>query len=104
AGAALALVTAGLLAGVTGGGPGRLPGLPGSDADQFRDAVTRPSPAATRSPVPSPPGSTGARAAGGGGVDVTQPAEPSGSAALTASPTSRRTVPTHTPSHPGKPK
>jgi hypothetical protein len=93
-GTALLVATGALLAGFTGVGTAHVPALPGTG--QTPEVVLQPMPAGptpthTRRPSPTP----------------TKPAaSPSGSSSpsTSPSPTSRRNVPTHTPSNPHKKK
>ena len=88
-----------MLAGFVGAGDAKLPGLPGLGGAQApgvapaagQSALTHPT---SRAPRPQSPAATGATAAPGGLA----------STAPSPSSTSRRTVPTQTPSHPGKKK
>ena len=92
-GTALVVATAGLLAGFTGVGASYVPTLPGTG--QTPEVVLQPMPAASTpgrqrpSATPTPDKRT-----------TSATTSPSGS----TSPTSRRNVPTHTPSHAGKKK
>jgi hypothetical protein len=98
-GTALVLATAGLLAGFTGAGAGVLPGLPG--LGQTPGIARQPEASAHASPSPRAVTPTGTRR------DTPGPeTTPSVTGAVTGaqataspSPTSRRNVPTQTPSH-----
>jgi hypothetical protein len=104
-GIVLVLACLALLAGFTGGGPGDLPGLPGSGAGQVQRVAATPTPSTVdrsgSSRAKPPVSSTRASAAipSSAAVRSAVPATPS------ASPTSHRNVPTQTPTaHPSKKK
>jgi hypothetical protein len=106
AGAAAALVlfvtAVIMLAGFTGAGGARLPGLPGLGNAQIPGAAPAPGQSATAHPTSHTPRPQGPD--GGGSVNPSTGAGGGASATPSPSVTTRRTVPTQTPSHPGKKK